>query len=140
MQISPSRSLGNWGGVWPPARLMKSEGIRTLVRKLRLCQSARGRKRTRVERFVAAPSRDVWRTIFRRLLLEKRIGTSVQAYKLAPAKQNLTWRRAIGRVTKRNGQLLCRLHGVSPHRSNAELKATYLPLQHSLDYNMVDCG
>ena len=62
---------------------MKSEGIRTLVRKLRLCQSARGRKRTRVERFVAAPSPGVWRTIFRRLFLEKRIGTLGKAYKLA---------------------------------------------------------
>ena len=82
-------SFGNCGGVWPPERLTKSEGIRTLVRKLRLCQSARGRNRTRVERFVGAPSRDVWRTTFRRLFFEKRIGTFAQAYKLAPAKQNL---------------------------------------------------
>ena len=64
---------------------MKSEGIKTLVRKLRLCQSARGRKRTRVERL--APSSNSWRTTFLRLFFEKRIGTSAKAYKLAPVKQ-----------------------------------------------------
>lgn len=68
---------------------MKSEGIRTLVRKLRLCQSARGRNRTRVERLAVAPSPDTWRMTLRRLLFGKRIGTFAEAYKLAPAKQNL---------------------------------------------------
>ena len=66
---------------------MKSEGIKTLVRKLRLCQSARGRKRTRVERLAAAPFPNSWRTTFLRLFFEKRIGTSAKAYKLAPVKQ-----------------------------------------------------
>src|SRR4029450_2162891 len=68
---------------------MKREGIRTLVRKLRLCQSARGRNRTRVERFAVAPSPDAWRMILRRLLFGKRIGTFAKAYRVAPAKQNL---------------------------------------------------
>src|SRR6266705_3111781 len=87
--MSPSRSFGNCGGAWPPERLTNREGIRTLVRKLRLCQSARGRNRTRVERFAGAPSRDVWRTMFLRLFFEKRIGTFAEAYRLALVKQNL---------------------------------------------------
>src|SRR4029450_9044466 len=68
---------------------MKSEGIRTLVRKLRLCQSARGRNRTRVERFAVAPSTDCWRMILRGLLFGKRIGAFARAYRLTSAKQNL---------------------------------------------------
>src|SRR5204863_4146351 len=95
MHISPSRTLGNCGAAGRSARFTKSEGIRTLVRKLRLCQSARGRKRTRVERLVAAPSPDVWRTIFLRLFFGKRMGTFARAYKLAPVKQKLLHRWAI---------------------------------------------
>jgi hypothetical protein len=68
---------------------MKSEGIRTLVRKLRLCQSACGRNRTRVERLAVAPSPDVCRTTFLWLFFEKRIGTYLRPYKLASVKQNL---------------------------------------------------
>src|SRR4030095_13714736 len=80
-QISPSRTVGNLGAAGPPARFTKSDGIRTLVRKLRLCQSACGRSRTRVERFPAPPpSADPWRTMFRRLLLGKRIGTRPTRY------------------------------------------------------------
>src|SRR5215510_4792491 len=78
MQISPSRIFGNCGGASLPARFTKSDGIKTLVRKLRLCQSGRGRKRTRVEcrtRGTGASSPDVWRTIFRRLFFGKRIAT-----------------------------------------------------------------
>ena len=87
MQISPSRIFGNWGAAGPPARLTKSEGIRTLVRKLRLCQSARGRSRTRVEsRIGGTPSRDVWLTTFLRLLFAKRIGTAPEGYRCAPSK------------------------------------------------------
>src|SRR6266496_366095 len=89
MQISPSRIFGNCGAAGPPERLTKREGIRTLVRKLRLCQSARGRSRTRVERFAVVPSPETWRMILRRLLFGKRIGTLARAYRLAPAKQNL---------------------------------------------------
>ena len=83
MQISPSRIFGNCGAAGPPERFTKSEGINTLVRKLRLCQSARGRSRTRVEsrsRGTGVPSRDGWRTIFRRLFLGKRIGTLLKGY------------------------------------------------------------
>ena len=58
---------------------MKSDGIRTLVRKLRLCQSARGRSRTRVERFAIALS-DGWRTMFLWLFLGKRMGTIFKRY------------------------------------------------------------
>src|SRR5207249_10281759 len=93
MQISPSRIFGNCGGASPPARFTKSDGIKTLVRKLRLCQSARGRSRTRVEcrtRGTESSSRDDWRTIFRRLFFEKRIGTVVRrildSYKVKSAK------------------------------------------------------
>src|ERR1700730_6716884 len=80
MQISPSRIFGNCGAAGPPERLTKSDGIKTLVRKLRLCQSARGRSRTRVERFAVAPSSDGWRTTFRRLFFGKRIGTTPPRY------------------------------------------------------------
>ena len=80
MQISPSRIFGNCGAAGPPERFTKSDGIKTLVRKLRLCQSARGRSRTRVERFTGAPSRDVCRTMFRRLFFGNRIGTVLKGY------------------------------------------------------------
>jgi hypothetical protein len=52
---------------------------------LRLCQSARGRSRTRVERSAIAPSDD-WRTTFLRLFFGKRIGTILEGYKSAPRK------------------------------------------------------
>src|ERR1051326_6611796 len=78
IQICPSRILGNWGAAGPAARFTKSEGITTLVRKLRLCQSARGRSRTRVERFTGAPSRDGSRIMFRRLFFGKRMGTTAE--------------------------------------------------------------
>src|SRR5213592_3890215 len=81
MQISDSRIFGNRGGVSSPDRFTKSDGIRTLVRKLRLCQSDRGRNRTRVEsRNGGAPSRKFWRTMFRRLFFGKRIGTVLKVY------------------------------------------------------------
>src|SRR6476469_10830291 len=83
MQISPSRILGNSGGTYSPDRFTNSDGIKTLVRKLRLCQSDRGRSRTRVEcRPVStgvSPS-GVWRTMFRRFFLAKRIGTVLERY------------------------------------------------------------
>jgi len=83
MQISPSRILGNSGGTYSPDRFTNSDGIKTLVRKLRLCQSDRGRSRTRVEcRPVSTavwPS-GVWRTMFRRFFLGKRIGTALERY------------------------------------------------------------
>src|SRR5438045_6463751 len=83
MQISPSRILGNSGGTYSPDRLTNSDGIKTVVRKFRLCHSARGRSRTRVECRPAttgvSPS-GVWRTMFRRLFLGKRIGTVLERY------------------------------------------------------------
>src|SRR5215471_18325082 len=81
MQISRSRIFGNCGGASPPDRFTKSDGIKTLVRKLRLCQSARGRSRTRVEcrtRGIAPSSRGDWRTMFRRLFFGKRIATTIK--------------------------------------------------------------
>src|SRR5262249_13414812 len=81
MQIWPSRIFGNCGGTYWPDRLTNSDGIRTLVRKLRLCQSDRGRRRTRVEcRPAGLSSRDVWRTMFRRFFFGKRIGTVLEEY------------------------------------------------------------
>ena len=83
MQISPSRIFGNCGGTYSPDRFTNSDGIKTLVRKLRLCQSDRGRSRTRVECRPAStgvsPS-GVWRTMFRRFFLAKRIGTVLERY------------------------------------------------------------
>jgi hypothetical protein len=72
--------------------LVKSEGMRTLVRKLRLCQSGRGRSRTRVEGLFLAPFSDTWRTTFLRLFFEKGIGTVTQAYKVEAVNQNLSRR------------------------------------------------
>ena len=69
---------------------MKSDGIRTLVRKLRLCQSARGRRPTRVERLFSAPfagslANDVAAAFFR-----KRNRHVAQPYKLHGVNQNLS--------------------------------------------------
>src|SRR5215510_9616435 len=82
MQISPWRILGNCGGTYSPERFTNSEGIKTLVRKLRLCQSDRGRSRTRVEcrSGTGISSSVARRTIFRRLFFGKRIGTVLEEY------------------------------------------------------------
>src|SRR5215510_1796584 len=83
MQISPSRTFGNCGGTYSPDRFTNSDGIKTLVRKLRLCQSERGRSRTRVECRPAGTeesSRGAWRTMFRRFFFGKRIGTVLERY------------------------------------------------------------
>jgi hypothetical protein len=66
-----------------------------------LCQSDRGRNRTRVERLAVAPSSDGWRTMFRRLFFWKRIGTFAKAYKLTPATQNLLHREEMGKRMRR---------------------------------------
>ena len=76
---------------------MKSEGIRTSVRKLRLCQSERGRSLTRVERLFSAPFSDAWRTTFLRLFFEKGIGTVAEAYKLGAVNQNLSAMKPMNR-------------------------------------------
>src|SRR3954453_1127395 len=83
IQISPSRTVGNCGGTYSPDRFTNSDGIKTLVRKLRLCQSDRGRSRTRVECRPTGtePSPSFfWRTMFRRFFLGKRIGTVLEGY------------------------------------------------------------
>src|SRR6516165_997486 len=83
MQTSASRIFGNCGGTYSPDRFTNSDGIKTLVRKLRLCQSDRGRSRTRVEcrpTGTGASSRGAWRTMFRRFFFGKRIGTILEAY------------------------------------------------------------
>jgi hypothetical protein len=85
---------------------MKSDGIKTLVRKLRLCQSARGRKRTRVERLFSAPFSDDWRTTFRRLFLEKGIGTFVEDIIYASESQPF----ACSRFALRSAPLISKTH------------------------------
>src|SRR6266508_1937284 len=82
MQISPSRIFGNCGGTYWPDRFTNSDGIKTLVRKLRLCQSDRGRSRTRVECRPrgGVSSFGAWRTIFRLFFFGKRIGTVLEGY------------------------------------------------------------
>src|SRR5579864_5792642 len=72
MQIWPGWTLGNSGRVFrAPDRLVNSDGIQTLVMKLRLVQSLPGRSLTRSDFF--APVSCPWRTIFR--FLEKGFGT-----------------------------------------------------------------
>src|SRR6476661_8342812 len=87
---SPFRIFGNCGRARSPERLVKRDGIRTSVRKLRLCQSALGMRRTRFERLFSAPSSAAWRTMFLRLFFEKGIGTLAQPYKLAGVNQRLS--------------------------------------------------
>ena len=72
MEIWPGCTFGNNGRAFrAPERLVKSEGIQTLVMKLRLVQSLPGRSFTRFDFF--APLSCAWRTIFR--FLEKGFGT-----------------------------------------------------------------
>src|SRR5438477_458055 len=72
-------------------------------RELRLCQSARGRSRTRVEsrsRGRGAPSRDVWRTTFRRLFLGKRSATLVDDIGAVHASKTLYPERVVAKCRK----------------------------------------
>jgi hypothetical protein len=80
-------SFGKSGASPAAARFVKSDGMRTLVRKLRLCQSALGRRPTRVES-ASSLTPDAGITFFR-LFLEKGIGTSAEAYNLARVNQTL---------------------------------------------------
>src|SRR3977135_12565 len=97
MPISPLRIFGNEGRARSPERFVKSDGIRTSVRKLRLCQSALGMSRTRVERLFSAPFSVAWRTMFLRLFFEKGIGTVSQPYKLGGVNQRLSRRHKVAR-------------------------------------------
>src|SRR2546430_2556177 len=90
MQIWPGWTSGNNGRAFrEPDRLVKSDGIQTLVMKLRLVQSLPGRSFTRVDFF--APACGAWRTIFR--FLENGFGTVDERYKLAGANQKHSPRR-----------------------------------------------
>jgi hypothetical protein len=62
---------------------VNSDGIQTLVMKLRFVQSVPGRSLTRVDFF--APPEEVWRTILR--FLEKGFGTVEERYELAGVNQ-----------------------------------------------------
>src|SRR5436305_4578754 len=73
MQIWPGWTSGNNGRAFrEPDRLVKSDGIQTLVIKLRLVQSLPGRSFTRFDFF--APVSCPWRTILR--FFEKGFGTA----------------------------------------------------------------
>src|SRR5450432_1113046 len=88
MQISPGRTLGKSGIVRSPERLVKSEGIRTSVRKLRLCQSNPGFRLTRLADCFPAPFCAPARMTLVRFLREKGVGTAGQRYKLTEVKQS----------------------------------------------------
>ena len=86
MQICPGCTLGKSGRARAPERLVKSDGIQTLVMKLRFVQSLPGRSVTRVDFF--APLGEPWRTILR--FLEKGFGTVEGRYKRGELNQTLT--------------------------------------------------
>src|SRR6478752_7366435 len=88
MHISPGRTLGNSVSDRPPERLVKSDGIRTSVRKLRLCQSKPGFKPTRLAVGFPAPLLVPARTTSVRFFREKGFGTAGQRYKLTRVKQS----------------------------------------------------
>lgn len=91
MQISPRFSFGNNGRPPLPARLVKSDGMRTLVRKLRLCQSELGRKPTRVD-VLTSPLLSGASMTFLRLRFEKGIGTTAEPYNLRAVNHNCSGR------------------------------------------------
>ena len=93
MQIWPGCTFGKSGRARAPERLVKSDGIQTLVMKLRLVQSLPGRSFTRFDFF--APPCCAWRTIFR--FLEKGFGTVEERYERGRLNQTLTCRElAVG--------------------------------------------
>src|SRR5947209_13368540 len=93
MQIWPGCTFGKSGRARAPKRLVNSDGIQTLVIKLRLVQSLPGRSLTRVDFF--APPCCGWRTIFR--FLEKGFGTVEERYERGRLNQTLTCRElAVG--------------------------------------------
>ena len=94
MQIWPGCTFGKSGRARAPERFVNSDGIQTLVMKLRFVQSLPGRNLTRFDFF--APPEEVWRTILR--FLEKGFGTAEQRYKRGGLNQTL----AGPRVSSRN--------------------------------------
>src|SRR5436305_2959936 len=87
MQIWPGRTFGNRGLAPWPERLVKSDGIRTSVRKFLLCQSNPGLRPTRVADCFVSPFFALARTTLVRLFREKGVGTVGQPYKLTSVKQ-----------------------------------------------------
>ena len=88
MQISSGRTFGKSGIVRSPKRLVKNDGIRTSVRKLRLCQSNPGFRPTRVGApRLATPFTAEARITLVRFFREKGVGTAGQRYKLTEVKQ-----------------------------------------------------
>jgi hypothetical protein len=67
---------------------VKSEGISTSVRKLRLCQSNPGFNPTRVADCFPSPFFALARTTSVRFFREKGVGTAGQRYKLTGVKQS----------------------------------------------------
>jgi hypothetical protein len=86
MQIWPGCTIGKSGRTRVPDRFVKSDGIQTLVMKLRLVHSLPGRNFTRFDFF--GPPDELWRTIFR--FLVKGFGTVQRRYKRAGLNQTLT--------------------------------------------------
>src|SRR5882762_10064648 len=89
MQIWPGCTFGNNGRARAPERFVKSDGIQTLVMKLRSVHLVPGRSLTRFDFF--APPEEVWRTILR--FLEKGFGTVEEPYKRRELNQTFTDRR-----------------------------------------------
>src|SRR2546430_16477649 len=98
MQIWPGCTLGKSGRARAPERLVKSDGIQTLVMKLRLVQSLPGRSFTRFDFF--APPCSGWRTIFR--FLEKGFGTVERRYERGRVNQTLTCREVAAGIAGSN--------------------------------------
>ena len=86
MQIWPGCTFGKSGRARAPERLVKSDGIQTLVMKLRSVHLLPGRSFTRFDFF--APPEEAWRTILR--FLEKGFGTTGKRYKRGGSNQTLT--------------------------------------------------
>src|SRR5712692_4431100 len=99
MRIWPGCTFGKSGRARAPERFVNSDGIQTLVMKLRLVQSVPGRNLTRVDFF--APPEEVWRTILR--FLENGFGTVEERYKRRELNQTFTdCREALAEVAKGN--------------------------------------
>lgn len=90
MQISPGLMRGKDGSARSPARLVKSEGNKTLVKKFRRRHADPGFNPTRVDRVGSAPFAVAFWTTLR--FLEKGVGTSREPYNLALVKQKVSAR------------------------------------------------
>src|SRR5712691_9433381 len=89
MQTSFGPTFGKRGIARSPERFVKSDGIRTSVRKFRLCQSSPGFRPTRLGApCLAAPFLAEARTTRVRFFREKGVGTVGQPYKLTRVKQS----------------------------------------------------